>query len=69
MPEDRIPNVVKDLRLSFGLTQEQFAAKVGVTFSTVNRWENGRGRPSPLAMRQIDALLEEVAGKTHGSRR
>ena len=49
--------------------EEQFAAKVGVTFSTVNRWENGRGRPSPLAMRQIHALLEEVAGKTRRSRR
>ena len=69
MPDDRIPNILKDLRLAMGLTQEQFAAKVGVTFSTVNRWENGRGRPSPLAMRQIDALLEEVVGKTRGSRR
>lgn len=45
-----------------GLTQEQFAAKVGVTFSTVNRWENGKGTPSPLALRRIEELSEEVAG-------
>ncbi len=49
-------SMVKDLRSRLKLTQEQFAAKVGVTWSTVNRWENGRGKPSPLAMRQIDEL-------------
>lgn len=43
--------------------EEQFAAKVGVTFSTVNRWENGRGRPSPLAMRRIEELRSEVMNK------
>ena len=47
---------VRKLRRSLGLTQEQFAVKVGVTFSTVNRWENGRGTPSPLAMRRITAI-------------
>lgn len=47
---------IKDLRQKLELTQEQFAARIGVTFSTVNRWENGKGRPSPLALRQIDEL-------------
>ena len=32
-----IPGTMKDLRNSMGLTQEQFAAKVGVTFSIVSR--------------------------------
>ena len=41
--------MVKELRVWLGLTHEQFAAKVGVTFSTVNGWENNRGKPSPLA--------------------
>ena len=36
-----------------GLTQEKFAAKIGVTFSTVNRGENGKGKPSPLAMQKL----------------
>ncbi len=48
--------MIRKLRTAKGLTQEQFAAKVGVTFSTVNRWENGRGTPSPLAMRRIEEL-------------
>ena len=39
-----------------GLTQEKFAAKLGVTYPTINRWENGRAKPSPLAMKQIEEL-------------
>ncbi|MBN2136688.1 MAG: helix-turn-helix transcriptional regulator [Sedimentisphaerales bacterium] len=51
---------IRRLRSRLDLTQEQFAAKVGVTFSTVNRWENGKGSPSPLAMRRIEELQEEL---------
>jgi len=56
--DKNLARIIRDLRAKLGLTQEQFAAKVGVTFSTVNRWENGRGRPSPLAMRRIEELRE-----------
>ena len=54
---------IKYLRSRLNLTQEQFAARVGVTFSTVNRWENGRGTPSPLAMRRIEELRETHKNK------
>jgi len=56
MASKDISKMIKDLRIALGLTQEQFAAKVGVTFSTVNRWENGKGKPSPLAVKQIGEL-------------
>ncbi|MBU8933436.1 MAG: helix-turn-helix domain-containing protein [candidate division Zixibacteria bacterium] len=59
MVSKNIPQKIKKLRKRLNLTQEQFAFKIGVTFSTVNRWENNRGRPSPLAMRRIDELIEE----------
>lgn len=59
MTKNEISKTIKDLRVSLGLTQEQLAAKVGVTFSTINRWENGRGKPSPLAMKQIEELQKE----------
>ena len=52
--------MIKELRETLRLTQEQFAAKIGVTFSTVNRWENGKGKPSPLAMLRIDELSKKV---------
>jgi DNA-binding transcriptional regulator YiaG len=38
------------------LTQEEFAHAVAVTFSTVNRWENGHAKPSKLARRAIESL-------------
>jgi putative transcriptional regulator len=38
--------LVRELRERAGLTQEQFAARLGVTFPTINRWENGRAKLS-----------------------
>ncbi len=55
-----IPRLVRRLRERTGLTQEKFAAKLGVTFPTINRWENGRAKPSPLALRQIEKLLRSL---------
>lgn len=56
-----IPTWVKSLRQRLGLTQEQFAREVGVTFSTVNHWENGRRRPQPFLLnrlREMDLALK-----------
>ena len=55
-----MPRLVRELRDRTGLTQEKFAAKLGVTFPTINRWENGRARPSPLAQKQIEDLLRDL---------
>ena len=63
MKDKDIPKKIRKLRATLGLTQEQFAAKVGVTFSTVNRWENGKGRPSPLAMLRIEELHKIAFGE------
>ena len=38
------------------LTQEEFAHVLGVTVSTVNRWENGHAAPSKPARRAIVRL-------------
>lgn len=55
--QPEIGRLIRELRLLTGLTQEQFAAVLDITFSTVNRWENGRNKPSPIAMRQIEKIL------------
>jgi len=60
--DNELAREIRELRSRLGLTQEQFAAKAGVTFSTVNRWESGRSNPSLLAMRRIEELLK-VTGK------
>lgn len=52
--------MVRKLRERLGLTQEKFAAKLGVTFPTINRWENGKAKPSPLALQQVKELLQEM---------
>ncbi|MBM4398131.1 MAG: helix-turn-helix domain-containing protein, partial [Deltaproteobacteria bacterium] len=48
---------IKSLRVRLGMTQTQFAADLGVSFASVNRWENGQARPGRLAWRQV--LLAE----------
>ena len=55
-----IPRFVREIRKRTGLTQEKFAARLGVTFPTINRWKNGRARPSPLALQKIEELLREM---------
>lgn len=54
---------IRELRLLTGLTQEQFAAAVGVTYPTVNRWENARAKPSPMAMKLIEKMLLDLDDK------
>lgn len=53
-----LSRLVRELRQRTGLTQEKFAAKLGVTYPTINRWENGKAKPSPLAVQQIKDLLQ-----------
>jgi len=49
---------VKVLRLKLGLTQEDFAHRLGVTLCTVNRWENNKSIPSRLALKQLEKIEE-----------
>jgi DNA-binding transcriptional regulator YiaG len=56
----RLPGLLRSLREKLGLSQEQFAQRLGVTWSTVNRWENGKGKPSPLAREKLRAALTDA---------
>jgi putative transcriptional regulator len=62
-PPADIPRLIRELRKRTGLTQEKFAAKLGVTFPTINRWENGRAKPSPLALKQVEDLLRDMGDR------
>ena len=73
MEDCDISGLVKRLRERMGLTQEQFAREVGVTFSTVNQWENGHRRPQPYLLNRLlemEAALEEesISGKKGGGK-
>jgi len=60
MNNQNIPALIKELRERLDLTQEQFAQKVGVTYSTVNHWENGKRVPQPFLVRRLLELKEEL---------
>lgn len=47
------PEEIKRIRQRSFLTQQDFAKKIGVAFSTVNRWEAGRSKPNLKAMKSI----------------
>ncbi len=55
--------LIREMRSHFGLTQEQLALHLGVTYSTTNRWENGRGTPSPLAVQKIETMLAQMGDR------
>ena len=61
--ETDIPYLIRVLRKRTGLTQEKFAAKLGVTFPSINRWENGKAKPSPLAMMQIEEFIRTLGDR------
>jgi DNA-binding transcriptional regulator YiaG len=45
---------VKHLRTKLAITQEELARELGVSFATVNRWENGHTQPIPMARRLFE---------------
>jgi putative transcriptional regulator len=53
-----------ELRHQLGMTQEQFAMKLGVTTSSVCRWERGESQPSPLAIRIIELMINQQTADT-----
>ena len=52
--------LVKEVRRQLELSQEDLARKLDVSFSTVNRWENGKSSPSKLAKKQFDAFISKM---------
>ena len=52
---------VKLVRTELKLSQEDLARELGVSFATINRWENGSYNPSRLAKKSVWRFL----WKTH----
>ena len=61
LPSD-YPQRVKNAREVRGLTQAKFAELVGVSYATVNRWENRQSRPNSLAWTRLLHLESSVDG-------
>lgn len=69
MKNEQIPILIKELRHRLDLTQEQFAQEVGVTYSTVNHWENGKRVPLPFLVRRLVEMKENLDRSKRKSRR
>ena len=52
--------LIKELRQKQRWTQEELAARVGVSLSTVQRWEKHGGQPVLLARRELQRLFREA---------
>lgn len=51
--------IVRELRTKLIMTQEEFAALLGVSFASINRWETGKHEPTIKIKRRIVALCKE----------
>lgn len=62
MPSEQInlQKVIKEVRAQLGLSQEELAHALGVSFASINRWENGKSSPSKLARAQFDAFCRKM---------
>ena len=52
-------NDIKAIRQKSLLSQEAFAQMLGVSFTTVNRWETGKSKPSYKTMKSIDDFCKK----------
>ena len=54
---------IKKAREKLGLTAEELAQKLGVSVTTVSRWETGRHKPSKLARNRIKEVVDQQQDK------
>ena len=45
--------IIKQIREKMNMSQTEFGEKLGVSFSTINRWENGKAYPNNMAQLNI----------------
>ena len=63
MEQGKVSEQVKDLRKRLGMSQKEMADALGVSFATVNRWENGKTIPSSLALNQFKIFRDQQLTK------
>lgn len=61
------PEQIRELRKSMSLTQQQFAELLGVSFVTLNRWENGQSKPSAMGISKLRGLARRGSGMGVGA--
>ena len=54
-------DLIKAIRFAANMNQEQFAATLGTTPLSINRWENGKTLPNRMAQTQLYNFCKEYA--------
>jgi putative transcriptional regulator len=54
------PSLVKEVRRQLSISQEDLARELGVSYATVNRWENSQAKPSKLARAQLESFCDRM---------
>ena len=57
---DKLKEKVRELRKRKGWAQEDMARVIGVSLSTIQRWEKKGGEPTRLARRELKKLFQEA---------
>ena len=57
---EQLREKVKELRKKRGWAQEDMAREIGVSLSTIQRWERQGGKPSRLARRELKRVFQEA---------
>ena len=57
---EHLAEKVKELRRKMGWGQEDMAREIGVSLSTVQRWERQGGQPTRLPRRELKRLFKEA---------
>ena len=60
LKQPEFSQLVQELRQRSGLSQTELAAKIGVSYYSVNRWENQRTMPVSLALKRVEEILREM---------
>lgn len=57
------PEEIKHIRKRFRWSQERLARELGLSYSTISRWERGQATPSPAADRLLSELTRSLLPK------
>jgi len=62
-PMIKLVRELEEYRLKNRIPQEELAQTIGVAFSTVNRWINGKTKPNKTQRYHIEKLLSKLSSQ------
>lgn len=57
--ENLYPSAIRKLRAKLNISQTELAAILGVSFTSVNRWEKGHHQPTVIAKEKLRELFKD----------